>query len=88
MPDNKDYVNLTLEELLTEEKKVKKKETVSAIVIGFLIGIIVYGVVRNGFGIIYTVIPLILIVLVYRNSKNDKEQLKQIRTEINNKKAR
>lgn len=88
MPDNKDYVNLTLEELLTEEKKVKKKETVSAIVIGFLIGIIVYGVVRNGFGIIYTVIPLILIVLVYRNSKNDKEQLKQIRAEINNKKSK
>lgn len=88
MPDNKDYVNLTLEELLTEEKKIKKKETISAIAIGFLIGIMVYGFARNGFGLIYTLIPIVLIVIVYRNSKNDKEQLKQIRTEINNKKSK
>lgn len=44
MLENKDYAELTLEELLIEEKKLKKKEIISAVLIGVAIGILVYGV--------------------------------------------
>jgi F0F1-type ATP synthase assembly protein I len=85
MPDNKDYSKLTLEELLTEEKKIKKSELISAVLIGFLIGVMVYGVAKSGFGFLYLAIPLLLIAGVYKNSQIQKHRLKKIQTEINNK---
>lgn len=85
MSDKKDYSKLTLEELLKEEKKIKKNETISAFIIGFLISVMVYGVAKNGFGFLYIFIPLILIGGVYKNSQKLKDNLKQIRTEINTK---
>ena len=83
MLDSKDYSKLTLEELLTEEKKIKKTEMLSAATTGFLIGIMVYGVVKNGFGFLYIAIPLFLIFGIYRNSQKNKQNIKQIQTEIN-----
>lgn len=78
---------MTLEELLAEEKKIKRNEITSAVIIGFLIGIIVYGVAMNGFGIIYTFIPLLLIYWIYKHSQKQKESLKEIQTEINARKT-
>ncbi len=82
----KDYSKLTLEELLIEEKKIKKNELFSAGFIGFLIGIMVYGLAKNGFGFLYIAIPLFLIFGIYKNSQIQKENLKQIQQEINVKK--
>ncbi|MBX3256161.1 MAG: hypothetical protein KF862_18635 [Chitinophagaceae bacterium] len=83
MPDNKDYSKLTLEELIAEEKKIKKDEITSGVITGVAIGIIVYGLVKNGFGLIYTLIPLLLIFMNYRSSQNRKKIRKQIQSEIN-----
>ncbi|WP_310393466.1 hypothetical protein [Hymenobacter sp.] len=88
MLDKKDYSKLTLEELLAEERKVKKNETFSAGLIGFLIGVMVYGIVKNGFGFLYIAIPLFLISVIYRNSQIQKQNLKQVRAEINVKNAK
>ncbi len=82
MFEKKDYSKLTLEELLIAEKKIKKNEVFSAGFIGFLIGVIVYGVAKNGFGFLYIFIPLLLIVGIAKNSQNLKQNLKQIRAEI------
>lgn len=82
MLDSKDYSKLTLGELLTEEKKIKKMEITSAVIIGFLIGVMVYGVVKNGFGFLYIFIPLLLIAGIVKNSQDLKNKLKQIRAEI------
>jgi len=83
MANNKDYSKLTLEELLIEEKKIKKNQTISAFIIGVLIGVMIYGVARNGIGFIYIFIPLILISGIYKNSQRLKNNLKQIQAEIN-----
>ena len=83
MPEKKDYTKLTHEELLIEEKKIKKREIASAVIIGFLTGPIIYGVAKDGFGFIYVIIPLILIYGIYRNSQKLKRQRKQIQAEIN-----
>jgi F0F1-type ATP synthase assembly protein I len=82
MSDNKDYSKLALDELLTEEKKIKKAEITSAVLIGFLIGVIVYGVAKNGFGFLYIFIPLLLIAGIAKNAQKLKQKLKQIRAEI------
>ncbi|MBC6697754.1 hypothetical protein [Hymenobacter sp. BT190] len=82
MSAQQDYAKLTLEELLSEEKKIKRNEAFAAGFIGFLVGIMVYGIVRNGFGFLYIAIPLAMIVLIYRNSQSQKQALQQIRAEI------
>ena len=88
MLDKKDYSKLSLEELLAAEKKIKQNELISGMFIGFLIGIMVYGLVKNGFGFLYLAIPLFLIAGVYKNSQVQKQNLKQIREEINNKRPK
>ncbi len=75
---------MTLEELLAEEKKIKQQEMNSAVIIGLLIGVLLYGIVKNGFGLkVYIFVPVFLILAIYRNSQNVKQKLSQIRTEIN-----
>ena len=88
MLENKDYAELTLEELLIEEKKLKKKEIISAVLIGVAIGILVYGVVKKGFGFLHIFLPSALIYIFYRDSEKNKQNLRQVRTEINTKNAK
>ena len=83
MSDNKNYSNMTLEELLAEEKKIKKNETLSAVLIGVLIGVLIFGVVQNGFGFLHIFLPLLLIAGIYKNSQNNKSKLKQVSDQIN-----
>ena len=82
MLENQDYAELALEDLLTEEKKIKRKEILSALITGFLIGVIIYGVVKKGIGFLHIAIPLALIYGNYKNSEKNKNRLKQIRTAI------
>ncbi len=76
--DTQDYSKWTHEDLLLEEKKIKKQEIFSAFGIGLLVGVMVFGVVKNGFGFIYIAIPLLLISGLYKNSQKNKNHLKQI----------
>lgn len=79
MFDDKDYTKLTLEELQAEAKRIKRHEMFSAGFIGFLIGVMIYGVAMNGFGILYIGIPLLLIGGIAKGSQNLKEKLKEIK---------
>ena len=87
MSEIKDYTKLTLEELLMEQKKIKKQQLYAAGIIGFFIGVIVYGFIRNGFGWVYISISVFMIYLTNKNSKSHKQNLEQIKSEIENKKA-
>jgi hypothetical protein len=87
MLENKDYSKFTLEELLAEQKKIKENETISAVIIGLFLGVIIFGLVKNGFGWVYISISLISIIVIYKNSKKQKQNLTQIQTEIDNKNA-
>lgn len=78
MSDNKEYSKWTLEELVAEEKKMKRNQTIHAFMIGFLISVMVYGVAKNGFGFLYIFVPLILISGVIKQSQKLKENLKEI----------
>ena len=83
MFEQKDYSQLTLEELLLERKKSKQNELFSAGAIGFLVGVMIYGLVTKGFGFLYVAIPLLLILGLYKNSQTQKSNLTQIQAAIN-----
>ncbi len=82
MTEHKDYSTLPLEELLAEEKKLKRNEITGAVIIGFLVGVMIFGVASKGFGIIYTVIPIVLIGAIARHSGKQKQLLETVRAEI------
>lgn len=85
MSDIKDYTKLTLEELLNEQKKIKRQQLYASGIIGFFIGVIAYGLFRNGFGWVYISISLFMIYLTNKNSKSHKQNLEKIKSEIANK---
>ncbi|MBB6003796.1 hypothetical protein [Arcicella rosea] len=85
MFEKKDYTQLTLEELLIEEKKMKKNESFTPVSIGILVGTMLYGLLKNGSGFFFISILIILIGGIYQNSKIQKQNLKDIQAEINNK---
>ncbi len=82
--DNKDFTKLTDEELLVEKKNLKKSKIFHATAIGFLAGILIFGVAswslseekRIGF-LIPMLIPIAFIygMLKNRNKNKDLEEV-------------
>jgi len=72
---DKELSELTDQELLEEAKKMKSNSIIHAILIGCVIGVVVYGVAKNNIGFF----GLILLYFVHKrfnnseNNKNNKE---------------
>jgi hypothetical protein len=69
--EQKERSELTDEQLLDEAKKIKSSSITNAVLIGFLIGIIIYSIVKNGFGF-FILIPLFFANQLVMSSKKDK----------------
>ncbi|MBC7571796.1 MAG: hypothetical protein H7319_19010 [Spirosoma sp.] len=79
MFSTKDYSKMTLDELVSEEKKVKSQKTLIALIMGLVVGIAVWSATHK-WGAFFTFGLLILPFLIgSRYSKN----LKDIQAEIN-----
>jgi hypothetical protein len=87
MENNTNYETWSLEALQKEKKKLKQQQLFSATFIGFLLGVIVYSLVTNGFKWLPLFLSVGLIYLVYRNAINIKQQIERVQTEIINKSA-
>lgn len=72
---------LTDQELLEKAKKMKSTTIINALLIGFMIGVIIYSVVKNTLGF-FTLIPLYIVFKLVNNSKKDNE-LKRLLKERN-----
>ena len=72
----KELSELTDQELLDEAKKMKSTTLLNAVLIGVMIGVVVYSVVKNSWGFL-TLIPLFFAYKLFNGSKKDKalEQL-------------
>ena len=70
------------QELLQEAKKMKSASIINAFLIGLLIGIILYSVVKNSWGFL-TLLPLFLIYKLSNKSKNDTKELENLLKERN-----
>ncbi len=77
----KDFAEFTDEELLKEAKKMKSRSIMNAFIIGFMIGIVIWSIAKNTYGLV-TLIPLYFIYKLVNNSKSDKD-LKELLKERN-----
>ncbi|MWB96303.1 FUSC family protein [Flavobacterium sp. GA093] len=73
---------LTDQELLQEAKKAKTASITDALLIGFLIGVIFYSIIKNTWGFL-TLIPLFLVYKLINKPKHNKEELEQLLKERN-----
>jgi hypothetical protein len=77
--NKKELSELTDQELLDEDKKIKPSPITDAVLIGFLGGIILFSVVKNTWGLV-TLLPLFLIYIFLKKGKNKRalqEELKK-----------
>lgn len=70
------------QELLQEAKKMKTASIINALLIGFLIGVIFYSIVKNSWGLL-TLIPLFFIYKLINNSKHNTKELGSLLRERN-----
>ncbi|MGN0019645.1 MAG: hypothetical protein ACI35Z_02545 [Sphingobacterium hotanense] len=77
--DKKKLSDLTDQEILDKKKKLKTNQIISAVLIGFLVGIAVYSTITKGLGF-FTFFPLFFIFLIAKN----KSDLNNINLEIKN----
>ena len=78
----KELSELTDQELLNEVKRKKSTSITNAVLIGFLVGIIIYSIVKNNLGF-FTLIPLVLVYALINNSRYDKKELENLLKERN-----
>lgn len=78
----KELTELTDQELLQEAKKVKSTAIINALLIGFLIGIVIFSIAKNGLGF-FILIPLFFAYRLANNSKYDNKELENILKERN-----
>ena len=78
MLTNKDYTQRTIEELVSEEKKMKSGKVTTALFIGLLVGIAVYSATHKGF-----ILPIILLIAAFAIGYRESENRKNLQAEIN-----
>ena len=69
----KELSELTDQELLDEAKKMKSFSIINALIIGFLMGIIIYSFAKNTWGML-TLIPLYFVYKMINDSKNKRSK--------------
>lgn len=78
----KKLTELTDQELLQEAKKMKSTAIINTVLIGFLIGIVFYSVMKNSVGFL-TLIPLFFAYKLINNSKYNHTALENLLKERN-----
>lgn len=68
---------MTLEELVSEEKKMKSQKITIAVFIGFVVGIAIYAATHKSF-----LLPVILLIFSFVLGQKNSQNLKNIQAEI------
>lgn len=80
--EQKKLAELTDQELLQEAKRRRSASIVNAVLIGVLIGIVFYSIMKNTWGFL-TLIPLFFAYKLTNNSKYDNKELEALLKERN-----
>lgn len=76
--NQKELSELSDQELMDEAKKIKPSPLTDAILIGFLIGIIIYSLVANTWGFL-TLIPLLMVYGLLKKPKRNEALKKELK---------
>lgn len=71
--NQKELSELTDQELLDEAKKIKSTTIINALLIGFLMGIVIYSIAKNSWGF-FTLIPLYFVYKITNAPKNNRSE--------------
>lgn len=71
----------TDQQLIQKKKDLKTHKIIDATIIGITIGVFVYSLVKNGFGL-FMFFPLVIGYQIFRNSSNNKILEREILKEI------
>jgi uncharacterized membrane protein len=82
MEELKNYGQWSLEDLLFEQKKLRKNEGLSAALIGIFFGVFAFSLFRKGFSFLVFIICGVFIYLIYNGSKSNKSNLNALKEEI------
>ena len=85
METTTDLTRMSVEELQKAEKRIRTARITVAMFIGFLIGVIVYGLATKGFGLLHTMLPGGMILLLARSSANINQRMGEVRAELSRK---
>lgn len=80
--NQKELSGLTDQELLAEAKKMKSAAIIDAALIGFLIGVVAYSLVKNTWGFL-TIIPVFLAYKLIKKPKYNSKELEALLKERN-----
>lgn len=81
-----DYLtDLSDHELIQKKMKLRTNFIIDAAIIGFTIGIAIYGAVKNGLEF-FTFFPLLLAYMIIKNSGNNKILENEIQKELDSRK--
>ena len=75
---HKELSELSDQELLDKAKKLKSSAITNAVLIGFMIGIIIYSILKNSIGF-FTLIPLFFAFKIFNKSKNNEALLRLLK---------
>jgi hypothetical protein len=75
------FTELSDQELVQKLRKIKNNIIIDAAIVGFTIGIAIYGAVNNGLEF-FTFFPLILAYVIIKNSRNNKILEKEMKKEL------
>lgn len=75
--ESKNLSELNDQELLQEYKKIKTASITTALFIGFLIGIVVYSVVKHTWGF-FTLIPLFFAYKLTKKPQHNLQEVEQL----------
>jgi hypothetical protein len=87
MPAPPDYSSWNAPELAQEVKRLRRQELWLAGWSGFVMGIMLFGLVTAGFGWLYTVIPLLLLGVNARTHRALRIQIRRIQKTLAEKEA-
>jgi hypothetical protein len=81
--ESKKLTDLTSEELMEKEQKLKKSAKTHAFIVGLLGGVFIYSMVKNGFGW-PAIFPVVLIAVL---EKRRRDEQKALQIEIESRKS-
>ncbi|MDQ0594759.1 putative permease [Chryseobacterium ginsenosidimutans] len=73
------FSQLSDQELLEKKKQLKSSNIINAVIIGVLIGVVIYSFIKSGFRL-FTFLPLLFVYFIVKNQNESKELEKEIKS--------